>query len=154
LALDFNEEYLQGSSFGTPQDKWRKFLNKDLELLNDSIKEYLFKLQYVAFKDESNFSDSFLADMYSSKRYYSFVRDEYNIGSVEPCSAVLIQNILSTTNNKDTYHLNKFNKIDLSSYSNRIDLQNQLNTQSKILKNKLDDLKEYILKNITLEDLL
>jgi hypothetical protein len=46
LALRFDEEFLQNSLLGTSQDKWRYFLNKDLENLNDTVKKYLFKSTY------------------------------------------------------------------------------------------------------------
>ena len=57
LALDFSEPYLQDSSWGEPIDKWRKFFNKDLELLNKSIKKYLLNLSELFYKNhiENNY---------------------------------------------------------------------------------------------------
>ena len=54
LALDFNEPYLQGSSWGEPIDKWRKFFNEDLEQLNESVKKYfsisvIFSIRSICF---------------------------------------------------------------------------------------------------------
>jgi len=44
LSLTFNEEYLQNSSLGSPIDKWSFFLNKDLLVLNNSVKDWLINL--------------------------------------------------------------------------------------------------------------
>jgi hypothetical protein len=154
LALDFSEEYLQGSSCGTLQDKWRKFLNYDLETLNQNSKSYLLKLQSISFSNENELEESFLNKLYKSKTFYSFVRDEYNIGFIEPCSYILIQDILSIKSNNDAYYINEFNKINLSTYNQRVELQKILLYQSSILKKKLEELRLYILKNIRLEDLL
>jgi len=151
LALDFKEEFLQNSSFGTPQDKWRQFFNKDLEQLNASIKKYIFKLYYIGFEDERG---SFMTQLYSIKSFYAFVRDEYNIGFIEPCSCILIQTTLNTKFDKDRFHNKKFNKMDLTTFEQRKQLQKELQMQSKFFTEKLEELRQYIFKRYTMEDLL
>ncbi len=153
LALDFTEEYLQDSSWGEPSDKWREFFNKDLELLNKSIKEYLQTLSYLCL-DDGKTSSSFMTELYNCKTSYSFIRDEYNIGFVEPCGFMMISQILDTNFDNEKYHIGKFIKTDLTSYEQRVELQMSLQKKTVILQNSLNDLKTYILKNIRLEELL
>ena len=81
LALDFTEYYLQNSSFGEPVDKWRYVLNKDLEELNGTVKEYLQNLSYLS-HDDSSF-ETYVNEIFNAKVYYAFVRDKYNVGFVE-----------------------------------------------------------------------
>lgn len=81
LALDFTEHYLQNSSFGEPVDKWRYVLNKDLEELNGTVKEYLQNLSYLS-HDDSSF-ETYVNEIFNAKVYYAFVRDNYNVGFVE-----------------------------------------------------------------------
>ncbi len=67
LALDFTEEYLQNSSFGEPSDKWRYFFNKDLEQLNNSVKDYLLKLNHLAPQNTIGACfDGYLSKIYNS----------------------------------------------------------------------------------------
>lgn len=151
LALDFEEEYLQSSSFGKPVDKWRYFFNKDLELLNEAIKEYLLVLSHL---HHENMFESYLSKHYNCKSFYSFVRDNYNIGFVEPCGKELHINILNTNKNIEGYYLGKNSKIDLSIYESRISLKNKLNDSKGLLFLECQKLKTYILERYTIEDLL
>ena len=91
LALDFSEPYLQGSSWGEPIDKWRKFFNEDLEQLNESVKKYLHNLSHLGHGDFG--FETYVNTIYSAKIYYAFVRDRYSVGFVEPkCSFLHINN--------------------------------------------------------------
>jgi len=155
LALDFNEHYLQSSSWGKPSDKWRKFFNKDLESLNESIKEYLLELMYLSPEDRVSSFDSFMDSKYYIKYFYAFVKYEYNVGYVNPCGFSLQSIILDTkvTDNK-SLHIKKFQKLDLESYESRVALQENIREEKKLLEIELQRLKSYILKNYTLEILL
>ena len=151
LALSFDEEYLQNSSFGKPSDKWRYFLNEDLEQLTKSIKKYLHLLSYISFEDEHiNIMSSF----YNALSYYGFVRDDYSIGYIAPCSFLLKATVLDTSIDNNSRHLEKHIQIDLSTYEQREELRvHLLKQQSKLIKHK-DVLKKYIQSRYTLSDLL
>jgi len=154
LALDFTEEFLQNSSYGKPEDKWRRFINKDLEILNKALKNYLFKLGNLRFEDSYNFSSTFLYEKYNAKTFYDFIKNDYSIGFIEPCSTILIQTLLEDVEDNKNLHIKRFNKIDLSTYEQRVALQQELLFKKKELQNALDSLKEYILKHITIYDLV
>ena len=155
LALSFDEEYLQNSSFGEPSDKWRYFFNKDLNSLNGAVKEYLLILSSLAAKDDDSFTCSgYISKIYESKSYYGFVRDEYSVGFIEPCSFMLITKKLSTKVDAQTYHLEEFQKTELATYKQRVSLQQELQERHKKLLKLHGDLKAYMLHNYTLKDLL
>lgn len=152
LALDFTEAFLQSSSWGEPADKWRKFLNKDLEELNISAKKYLLSLSYLG---HDNKAETYVSKIYSAKSYYGFVKDKYNIGFVEQNSKLLHLTTLQTNLNKvNDFYLSKDKKIDLSTYESRVELQNKLNNKKDLLVSELKKLKEYILNRYTINDLL
>jgi hypothetical protein len=155
LALDFNEGYLQNSSWGKPSDKWRRFFNKDLDKLNKSIKEYLLELMELSLEDAITSFDSLLSEKYYMKHFYGFARDEYSVGHVDPCGFSLVSITLDTkvTDNK-SLHIKKFHRLDLESYESRVALQQDIREEKKLLEVELKKLKEYILKNYTLEMLL
>ena len=98
LALDFSEPYLQGSSWGEPIDKWRKFFNEDLEQLNESVKKYLHNLSHLGHGDFG--FETYVNNIYSAKIYYAFLRDRYSVGFVEPKCSFLHMNILKIEQNK------------------------------------------------------
>ena len=156
LALDFEEEFLKNSSYREPSDKWRYFFNKDLESLNESLKEYLHKLSLLSLEDDdsSGFFTSFMSNLYNCKVSYAFIRDEYNIGFVEPCGFMMISNILNTDFNIEKYHISEFIKTDLSMLEQRVSLKNNLEDKIIILEENLKCLREYILLNISMDQLL
>ena len=152
LALDFSEEYLQNSSWGTPADKWRNFFNKDLEKLDNSTKKYLMKLNALGIKDKFH---SILSNSYNPKAFYGFVRDEYNVGFVEPCGFDMICTPLDTNvEDNKTIYLSSFQRIELDSFAKRQELQTHLNSQKENFQKELLRLKEYLVKKYTIEDLL
>lgn len=155
LALDLTEEYLQNSFLGEPIDKWRRFFNEDLELLNNSVKQYLNSLSYIKFDNDNNILGGILSKYYSSKNYYGFVRDQYNTGFVEPCSSMLqITGLDPKHNDPNSMYIAKHSKIDLTTFESKKELQEHLNTINKSLNNELLKLKEYIQNRYTLNDLL
>lgn len=154
LALDFSEEFLQNSSFGEPSDKWRYFFNKDLEELNTNSKNYLLKLNHLAPKDAVNSCSSYISHIYRAKTYYSFVRDDYSVGYVAPCDLLLHSTTLIIKCDKNSSYLEKYSKIDLTTFEQRVALKNEIEEKIKLLQSDLRRLKEYIIKNFTLEDLL
>jgi len=154
LALSFDEEYLQNSSFGEPSDKWRYFFNKDLKYLNDATKDYLQALSSLSPKDDSFICSAYLSKLYEPKAYDSFVSDEYSVGYVAPCSFTLITKKLSTKVDAQTYHLKEYKKTELATYEQRENLQKKLQKRHKKLLKLHQDLKAYILHNYTLKDLL
>lgn len=123
LALTLEEDYLQNSSYGEPADKWRVFFNEDLKRLNKSVQEYLMKLYHLGLKDDDNCFGGFMTDLYNAKTLYSFIRDDYNVGFIEPCSLNMRIDALSTKLDNETYYLSKTSQIDLSTYVNRTELQ-------------------------------
>jgi len=154
LAVDFTEPYLQNSSFKDAVDKWRYFLNRDLERLNSSVKKYLLQINQLAYIDDEDMFGSFLSKLYSAKRFYSFVRDDYNIGYIEPCSTQLISECLKCDFKEDLYYIEEFKRVDLSSYESRMSLKNELQDKNKVLITELNELKKYILKRYSIDDLL
>ena len=154
LALEFDEEYLQNSSFGAPSDKWRYFLNKDLSLLNDVAKEYLMSLTALAPQETDGMFYGYMNTLYNSKIYYGFVRDEYSVGFVEPCSFSLISQTLTTKFDAQNIYIEEFNKVDLTHFEGRVALQTLLQQREKSFKSHYDALSTYMLHNYTLEDLL
>ena len=153
LALDFNEPYLQGSSWGEPVDKWRKFFNEDLEQLNESVKKYLHNLSHLGHGDFG--FETYVNNIYSAKIYYAFVRDSYNVGFVEPKCSFLHMNILKIEQNKiESFYISEHKKIDLSTYKARVNLKDHLNIIKNDLETELKNLKKYIKDRYTLDDLL
>lgn len=151
LALNFEEEYLQNSSFGEPINKWRYFLNKDLEQLNESIKEYLIVFSYLSHED---MFESYLSRLYNCKLFYGFIQTIYNVGFVESCGNFIYINILDTKKNIEDFNLGINSKIDLSTFEYRVSLKNKLNDSKEKLLLEQQKLKSYILKRYTMEDLL
>ena len=152
LALDFSEDFLQNSSCGEPADKWRHFLNEDLQTLNKSIKEFLFHISHLSIEDEYN---SILDKYYNAKSYYAFVRDEYDVGFIKPCSFEMICKTLDPdAKDNQTHYIFKFKKIVLDTFDKRVNLQNHLKTQCNLLTKELNRLKQYILKHFDIVDLL
>lgn len=153
LALDFSEPYLQGSSWGEPIDKWRKFFNEDLEQLNESVKKYLHNLSYLGHGDFG--FETYVNNIYSAKIYYAFVRDRYSVGFVEPKCSSLHMNILKIEQNKiESFYISEHKKIDLSTYEARVNLKDHLNIIKNDLETELKNLKKYIKGRYTLDDLL
>lgn len=153
LALDFSEPYLQGSSWGEPIDKWRKFFNEDLEQLNESVKKYLHNLSHLGHGDFG--FETYVNNIYSAKIYYAFVRDRYSVGFVEPKCSFLHMNILKIEQNKiESFYISEHKKIDLSTYKARVNLKDHLNIIKNDLETELKNLKKYIKDRYTLDDLL
>ena len=153
LALDFNEPYLQGSSWGEPIDKWRKFFNEDLEQLNESVKKYLHNLSHLGHGDFG--FETYVNNIYSAKIYYAFVRDRYSVGFVEPKCSSLYMNILKIEQNKiESFYISEHKKIDLSTFEARVNLKDHLNIIKNDLETELKNLKKYIKDRYTLDDLL
>ena len=151
LALNMTEEYLQNSSFGEPIDKWRYFLNKDLESLNISIKEYLHKTMHIGFEDAF---ESILSFKINQKSYYGFVQDEYNIGYIEPCSYILKVTYLDTSFDIENRYLAKYKNIELDTFEKRVELQKLFNNKNIKLKLAFNKLTTYIKTSFTLDELL
>lgn len=153
LALDFSEPYLQGSSWGEPIDKWRKFFNEDLEQLNESVKKYLHNLSHLGHGDFG--FETYVNNIYSAKIYYAFVRDRYSVGFVEPKCSSLHMNILKIEQNKiESFYISEHKKIDLSTFEARVNLKDHLNIIKNDLETELKNLKKYIKDRYTLDDLL
>ena len=153
LALDFNEPYLQGSSWGEPIDKWRKFFNEDLEQLNESVKKYLHNLSHLGHGDFG--FETYVNTIYSAKIYYAFVRDRYSVGFVEPkCSFLHINNLKIELNKIESFYISEHKKIDLSTFEARVNLKDHLNIIKNDLETELKNLKKYIKDRYTLDDLL
>ncbi len=151
LALDFTEEFLQNSSFGTPKDKWRYFLNEDMQCLNNSIRKYIFSLNSLS--HENSFG-SYLNELYKSKTLYGFVRDKYNIGLVQKDN-YLSQKILKAKKQPfGVLDIYEEKTIDLNNFEQREELQNNLNRKNEIFKEKLTEIRKYICEKYILEDIV
>lgn len=143
LVMDFSEDFLQNSSHGTPQEKWRVVLNEDLEKLNTHIKKYLSTI-YI-----------YTSDMYNAKAYYGYVNQSYDIGHIPPCSMELISRTITTKKfDSKNYYLEKIQKLDLTNYEQKVLLRDELRAKREILISYNEKLKEYILKRITIKDIL
>jgi hypothetical protein len=154
LALTFDEDFLQSSSFGKPSDKWRYFFNKDLEELDNSIKKYFMKLRNIAPEDSSACSEGYICSLFDSKIYDLSVNDMYSAGYIKPCSFKMLIKSLTTKFDPKNYFIINFKEINLATYEDRISLQKHLRKKRALLEKSLAQLKEYILKNYTLDDLL
>ena len=153
LALDFTEHYLQGSSWGEPVDKWRKFFNMDLEELNESLKIYLHNLSHLGHGDFG--FETYVNTIYSAKTYYAFVRDKYSVGFVEPkCTFLHINNLKIEQNEMESFYISEHKKIDLSTFEARVSLKDELNDINTELQEELKKLKQYIKERYSLDDLL
>ena len=153
LALDFSEHYLQGSSWGEPVDKWRKFFNMDLEQLNESIKKYLLNLAYMRHGDYG--FETYVNTIFNAKTYYAFVRDKYSVGFVEPkCTFLHIHNLKIEQTKIESFYISEHKKIDLSTFEARVSLKDELNDINTELQEELKKLKQYIKDRYSLDDLL
>ena len=151
LALDMTEEYLQNSSLGKPVDKWRYSVNKDFDSLNISIKKYLGKTMHIGFEDSF---ESILSSKINQLSYYSFVRDEYSIGYIEPCSSVLKVTYLNVAFNIENRYLAKYKNIELDTFEKKVQLQELLNNENIKLKLAFNKLTAYVKNIFVLDDLL
>ncbi len=154
LALDFTEGYLQDSSLGTPSDKWRYFFNKDLEELNKCAKKYLFELNHLAPKDSISCFEGYLSKIYREKTFYSYIKNHYNVGYVDPCGFSLSMSTLKLDVTNDSVYIEDYGKIDLSTFEQRVALRDTLREKTILLQNDLARLKKYIENNFVLDDLL
>lgn len=153
LALDFSEPYLQNSSWGEPVDKWRYVLNRDLEKLNQSVKDYLQKLSYLAHDDF--IFETYVNKIFKAKDYYAFVRDTYNVGFVEQKGKLMhLHTLKSNKRNIKSICIDEHKEIDLSTFEAKLNLQKELNDINIELKKELEKLKEYIKNRYSLDDLL
>ena len=153
LALDFSEHYLQGSSWGEPVDKWRKFFNMDLEELNESVKTYLLNLAHLGHGDFG--FETYVNNIYSAKTYYAFVRDKYSVGFVEPkCTFLHINNLKIEQTKIESFYISEHKKIDLSTFEARVSLKDELNDINTELQEELKKLKQYIKDRYSLDDLI
>ena len=153
LALEFNEHYLQESSWGEPVDKWRKFFNMDLEQLNESIKKYLLNLAYMRHGDYG--FETYVNTIFNAKTYYAFVRDKYSVGFVEPkCTFLHINNLKIEQTKIESFYISEHKKIDLSTFEARVSLKDELNDINTELQEELKKLKQYIKDRYSLDDLL
>ncbi len=153
LALDFSEPYLENSSWGQPVDKWRKFFNMDLEELNESVKTYLHNLAHLGHGDFG--FETYVNTIYSAKTYYSFVRDKYSVGFVEPkCTFLHIHNLKIEQTKIESFYISEYKKIDLTTFEARVSLKNELNEINAELQEELKKLKQYIKDRYSLNDLL
>lgn len=126
----------------------------DFEELNKSVKKYLHLLSHLTHDDFMGW-DTYVHKIYSPKIYYSFVRDNYNIGFVEPRGAFLHITCLKTDlKNVDTAYISEYKKINLSTFEARVNLKNELNEINNNLKIEFDKLKSYIKNRFILDDLL
>ena len=153
LALEFNEHYLQESSWGEPVDKWRKFFNMDLEELNESVKKYLLNLAHLGHGDFG--FETYVNTIYSAKTYYAFVRDKYSVGFVEPkCTFLHINNLKIEQTKIESFYISEHKKIDLSTFEARVSLKDELNEINTELQEELKKLKQYIKDRYSLDDLI
>lgn len=153
LALDFSEHYLQGSSWGEPVDKLRKFFNMDLEELNESVKKYLHNLSHLGHGDFGY--ETYVNTIYSAKIYYAFIRDKYSVGFVEPkCTFLHIHNLKIEQTKIESFYIDEYKKIDLSTFEDRVNLKNELNEMNSKLQEESKKLKQYIKNRYSLDDLL
>ncbi|MDZ7817267.1 MAG: hypothetical protein U5K55_01075 [Aliarcobacter sp.] len=157
LALSFKEDCLQNSSIGSAIDKWKYFLNKDLNQLNEAIKKYLltiYEIVIISDKNPTFGEESILENYFNSKIYYDFVRREYSCGYVNSENLTLCMNLLVTLYDNQSYNILNKKEIDLSTYENRKDLKEHLHTQIKELEHLETKLKIYIQTKFTITDLL
>ena len=157
LALTFEEGFLQNSSFGSAIDKWKYFLNKDINQLNEAVKQYLLTLYEIIMVSDKNSTfgeESILENYFNSKIYYNFVNREYSCGYVNSENLTLCMNVLVTLYDNQSYSILNKKEIDLSTYENRKDLKEHLHTQIKDLEQLETKLKIYIQTKFTITDLL
>jgi hypothetical protein len=108
LALTFEEDFLQNSSFGSAIDKWKYFLNKDLNQLNEAVKQYLLTLYEIIMVSDKNSTfgeESILKNYFNSKIYYNFVSREYSFGYVNSENFTLSINLLLTLYDNQSYSI-------------------------------------------------
>ena len=152
LVLTFEEEFLQNSSFGSPKDKWRRFLNEDLKKLNSSIKQYILLLYRLQDITQDYLFETFLSELYNCKKFYGFIKNDYNIGKIKVNSLQIKSTILKI--NDFQSDIEKSLTIDLSTYEKRKKLKKDLVLKKSILQKQFNQLKKYILKHFSIEDLV
>ena len=160
LALDFSEDFLQNSSYGKPEDKWRIVLNKDLEELNEAIKKYLFNIMAVSFENDISF---WWKKSVNLKYYCGAIDSKYNVGYIENNSFILKVTYLDSEFEKflkmhvldsKRLYVTKQKEINLNTFEQRVALQKDLNSKNKKLKVFFQKLTDFIRKNFALEDML
>lgn len=165
LVLNFEEDFLQNSHYGEPVDKWRHTFNEDIKELEVSTKSYLLKLSTIYLCDKNYPDDrediSVLGNFYPLVKYfYSFVSNDYSCGSVKEGTTILngcVSIPLYDALQYDFLDKSKFTykeDIDLSTYDKRKAFQKDLHNHLEKLEKLRAELKAYISKRFTLEDLL
>lgn len=153
LALTFEEDYLQGSSFGSPQAKWLFFVNRDMDALNETVKIYLTALSRLGIIKKNGSGELFMDRLYNSKSRYSFIRDEYCVGKVDK-DLILRSQVLSISEKASKRELLHVSDINLQTYEQRLELKNNLNKCASILKKEHEAIKTAIVNRYTISDLM
>jgi len=168
LAKRFDDGCLQNSSFGEPVDKWRYFLNVDLDRLNDSVKKYFLSLTGIGLEDGMNEKEEhepfFLYNKIYHKRFDALMQFDYYVGRVEDKTTTLktVQLILLNDRKNDRpkdkypyeYETKITKTIELDTYEKRENLANYLYERKDELIDEYYKLQKYIKDNFTVDDLL
>ncbi len=139
LVVDFKSEHLKNSSFGSPQRKWEYFLNKDLMQLKESYRKYILSLNNINFSNLKHFNRLFQKEYLIGEVDYQTLEYKYNTLNVKNDGSFVVSN-------------NKY--FDLKTDEDRKVLQDVFIKKHKKLEKLLLKLKKYIIKNITIEDIL
>lgn len=139
LVVDFESEHLQNSSFGSAQNKWAFFLNKDLEQLKESYKKYILSLNNISFG--------------SLKRFGAVFQKTYILGEVD-CQTLEYKFNTLKIKKDGSFVTSDYKYFDLKTHEQRKALQDELIKKHDNLEKILLKLKKYIVENITIEEIL
>jgi len=156
LALSLEEEFLQNSSFGSPMRKWQFVLNRDLEALNNNVKKLILSLNKLGHRDYSERFISYLHKYYDPKGLYGFIREEYYVGEIviisEEC--FLVSNTLKIPDKGCFEDFKLITHINLSTHEQRLKLQSEILHQKDLIIQQRNQIRKYIIRKFTIEDLL
>lgn len=153
LSLSFEEDFLKNSSFGSPENKWRFFINKDLSDLTISTKDYLSSIRWLRVKANNRPNKSFVDKIYNPKGSYSFIRDSYCMGEVGS-DLILRGKALAYGDIKQYEEMERIIVIELKTYEQRLALQKYIRNNTAILNDTCNNLQNKIVSKFTIEDLL
>jgi len=166
IAKRFDHENLQNSGFGKPENKWRFFVNKDLDRLNESVTKYFLSLTGIGVEDQFNEQDEgglFFEDMKVYKTYCAMITSHYSVGHIENDSTTIktVQFIILDDRKENIpieeflkFNFKLYKEFELDTYKKRVDFSNLLFSRKDELIDELFKLNKYITENFTLEDLL
>ena len=156
LHLPLNSVCLQGSSLGTPFEKWCLITAKDFDEVRKSMRAYLLELANIYFSmayEENYVPDKttlILEKFFRSAIILGFFSYHYESGKLSNDGLSIVCKKLIF--NKKKYY--EDTSVDIETYEKRLALCQKMKASGLKMQKILDKTKAFLMANATLKDLL